>query len=87
MDHSPPESPEYLGAWLSDRLAEDADIHELGITVRVAGDAVFLSGVASTEERRDLLGAHAAELVPGYRVCNEVTVASYDAPVEQESLT
>jgi osmotically-inducible protein OsmY len=78
--------PEYLGGMLSERLAEDDDVHELGITVRVAGDAVFLSGVVSTEERRDLVGARAAELVPGYRVCNEVTVASYAAPVEQESL-
>lgn len=78
--------PEYLGGMLSERLAEDDDVHELGITVRVAGDAVFLSGVVSTEERRDLVGARAAELAPGYRVCNEVTVASYAAPAGQESL-
>ena len=84
MDHSPPGSPEYLGGWLSDRLAEEES--ELGITCRVAGDVVFLGGVVSTEERRVLVGDRAAELVPGYRVCNEVTVASYDAPVAQESL-
>lgn len=86
MDHSPPDSAEYLGGWLSDRLAESDDVHELGITVRVAGDAVFLTGVVSTEERRQHVGERAAVLVPGYRVCNEVTVASYGAPVEQESL-
>ena len=79
-----PESAEYLGGWLSDRLAEEES--ELGITCRVTGDAVFLSGVVSTEERRVLVGSRAAELVSGYRVCNEVTVASYDAPVAQESL-
>ena len=86
MDHGPPEQPEYLGGWLSDRLAEDDALHELGITVRVAGDAVFLSGVVSTDERRVLVGEHAAALVPGFRVHNEVTVASYGAPAAQESL-
>lgn len=86
MDHGPPREPEYLGGWLAEHLAEDSDIHELGITVRVAGQSVFLTGVASTEERRDLLGRRAGELVPGYRICNEVTVASYAAPDRQESL-
>lgn len=82
-----PEQPEYLGGWISERLAEDDDLHELGITVRVAGTSVFLTGVVGTESRRDLVGARAAELVPdGYRVCNEVTVASYAEPVALESL-
>ena len=48
-----PRQPEYLGGWLSERLAEDDDVHELGITVRVAGDAVFLTGVVSTEAALD----------------------------------
>ena len=86
MDHGPPDSPEYLGGWLSDRLAEDDDVHELGITVRVMGDAVYLAGIVSTEERRDLVGARAQALVPGYRVCNEVGIASYAEPVARESL-
>jgi osmotically-inducible protein OsmY len=86
MDHGPPESPEYLAGWLSDRLAEAGDVHELGITVRVAGDAVFLSGVVGTDVRRDLLGRRAGELVPGLRVCNEVTVAAYPEPTVTESL-
>lgn len=86
MDHGPPEQAEYLGGWLSDRLAEDDDVHELGITVRVAGDAVFLSGVVASDERRVLVGERAGALVPGYRVCNEVTVASFAAPEAQESL-
>ncbi|HVF06013.1 MAG TPA: BON domain-containing protein [Frankiaceae bacterium] len=81
-----PHSPEYLGGWLSEQLAEDGDIHELGVHVRVAGDVVFLSGVVSTEHRRDLVGERAAALVPGYRVCNEVTVACLDEPVSTESL-
>ncbi len=86
MDHGPPEQPEYLAGWLSDRLAEDGDLHELGITVRVAGDAVFLAGVVSTEERRDLVGRRAGELVPHLRVCNEVAVASLAEPVALEPL-
>jgi osmotically-inducible protein OsmY len=81
-----PTSPEYLGGWLAEHLAEDDDVHELGITVRVAGDSVFLSGVVSTEERRVLVGSRAATLVPGYRVCNEVTVMSYAAPAGLETL-
>ena len=82
-----PDRPEYLGGWISERLAEDDDLHELGITVRVAGTSVFLSGVVGTESRRALVGDRAAELVPdGYRVCNEVTVASYAEPEALESL-
>ena len=81
-----PDSPEYLVGWLSEHLAEDVDLHELGITVRVAGDAVFLSGVVGTEERRELVGRRAAELVPELRVCNEVSVADYAAPAGLESL-
>jgi hypothetical protein len=80
MDHGPPASPEYLAGWLADRLAEDDDVHELGITVRVTGDAVFLTGVVGTAERRDLVGARVAALAPELRVCNEVTVASYAEP-------
>lgn len=83
---TPPEQAEYLGGWISERLAEDDDVHELGITVRVAGQTVFLGGVVGTEERRALVGDRAAALVPGYRVCNEVTVASYAEPMAQESL-
>lgn len=83
---TPPEQAEYLGGWISERLAEDDDVHELGITVRVTGQTVFLGGVVGTEERRTLVGDRAAALVPGYRVCNEVTVASYAEPAAQESL-
>jgi osmotically-inducible protein OsmY len=86
MDHGPPASPEYLAGWLADRLAEDDDVHELGITVRVAGDKAFLNGVVGTEERRDLVGRRAAAYVPGLAIRNEVTVAACDAPRELESL-
>lgn len=87
MDHGAPQQAEYLAGWLSEHLAEDVDLHELGITVRVAGSSVFLSGVVGTEERRALVGERAAELVPTeYSVCNEVTVASYPEPIAVESL-
>jgi osmotically-inducible protein OsmY len=86
MDHGPPASPEYLAGWLADRLAEDDDVHELGITVRVAGGTAFLAGVVATEERRDLVGRRAAEHVPHLTVCNEVTVAAYEPPVALETL-
>lgn len=81
-----PASPEYLAGWLAEHLAEDGEVHELGITVRVAGDAVFLSGVVGTPERRERVGQRVAELVPALRVCNEVTVAAYAAPESLESL-
>ncbi|HEX8003454.1 MAG TPA: BON domain-containing protein [Mycobacteriales bacterium] len=81
-----PAQPEYLAGRLGERLAEDDDLHELGITVRVAGSSVFLSGVVGTEARRALVGERAASLLPDHTVCNEVTVASYAEPAEQESL-
>lgn len=81
-----PEQPEYLAGWIAEHLAEDGDVHELGINVRVAGPSVFLSGVVGTEQRRMLVGARAAELVPHLRVCNEISVALYPEPVGLESL-
>jgi osmotically-inducible protein OsmY len=86
VDHGPPESAEYLAGWLENRIAEDSDAHELGITVRVAGEAVFLSGVVTTDERREQVGTYAASLLPDRTVRNEVAVATYAEPVGQESL-
>jgi osmotically-inducible protein OsmY len=86
MDHGPPESPEYLAGWLSDRLAEDGEVHELGITVRVAGDLVFLTGVVGTEERRDRIGRRVGDHVPTLKVCNEIVVAAFPEPTVTESL-
>lgn len=87
MDHGPPASAEYLAGWLQDRLAEDGGLYELGITVRVAGDVVSLTGVVSTEERRDKVGAMAGSLVPDKTIRNEVTVTSNAEPAGRESLS
>jgi hypothetical protein len=84
MSERPP-TRDYLAAWLHDRLAEDGRINELGISVRLAGDSVVLTGVVTTPERRAMVASVAAELCPELAVRNEVVVGSYAEPSEAET--
>ena len=45
-------SDEYLAQHVRDALAEDPRVSELGISVTVAGDHVYLGGQVATNERR-----------------------------------
>ena len=77
------DNAEYVVGHLQDALAHDPRVNELGITVAVRGTRLFLSGTASTVERRDAVTLVAAELAPECEIVNEVAVAAYaevDAP-------
>ena len=77
------DNPEYVVGHLQDALAHDPRVNELGVTVAVCGQRLFLSGTVPTAERRDAVGVVAAELAPDCQVVNEIVVAAYpeaDAP-------
>lgn len=80
-----PASPEYLGGWLHDRLAEDG-LSELGINVKVTGDLVVLTGVVATPERRQWVEQAVSELVPDLRVRNDVIVSEFEEPTVPEAV-
>lgn len=80
-----PASPEYLGGWLHDRLAEDG-LSELGIGVKVTADLVVLTGVVATPERRDDVERAVRDLVPDLRVRNDVVVSEFDEPTVPEAV-
>ena len=68
------EPDEYLVARIQDAIACDERAGEQGIDVRVAGGRVFLHGTVASQERRDAIGAVAADHAQGLVVCNETTV-------------
>ena len=59
---------------------------ELGITVRVTPDMVFLTGDVGTAERKDAIGAAVAPLVEGRTVRNGITVVSLSEDDVEETL-
>jgi hypothetical protein len=80
-----PEEP-YLGAWLSDRLAHDDRVAKQDVDVRISGHKVVLGGIALTEARRASVGSVAAELLPGYEIVNEISVADLAEPTGSEMI-
>jgi hypothetical protein len=81
------EPPEYLGGHIHQTLAEDPRVSEQGITVTVTPGNIFLTGVVSTAERRDAISVVTSELAPEHRIHNQVSVAVFREPTEEEALS
>ena len=81
------EPAEYLSGHIHQTLAEDPRVSEQGISVTVTPGNVFLTGVVSTEERRKAISMVAAELAPDLRIHNQVSVAVFREPTEEEALS
>lgn len=81
------EAPEYLAGHIHQSLTEDERVSEQGISVTVTPGNVFLTGVVSTAERRDAISAVASELAPAHRIHNQVSVAVFREPTEEEALS
>jgi osmotically-inducible protein OsmY len=79
--------PHYLVEKAREALALDERVNELEIKVKIYGKRVFLTGVVSTQERRDSIDDVMHEVLPGYEVQNETTVGSFDRPAEEEQLS
>ena len=72
-----PVAPEYVIERVHQALAEDPDIHELGVQVAVAGDRVFLTGHVGTVERRQAITTVAQRVLPGHTIYNQTTVGAF----------
>jgi osmotically-inducible protein OsmY len=68
------DSPEYLAERVRQAVATDLRSTEQGVQVRVTDDELFLYGEVGSAERRDAVAEVAAEVVPGRRIHNDVTV-------------
>jgi hypothetical protein len=68
------EPEDYARQRLSEALAADARVAELGVQVRTVAGKVFLTGQVPTEERQRAVGVVAAEVLPDFEVHNETVV-------------
>ncbi|MFC9973823.1 BON domain-containing protein [Spirillospora sp. NPDC127200] len=74
---------EYLAAHIQERLA--SEVHELGITVDVRDDVVYLRGQVACEERCREIEVAARIAAEGRTVRNEVSVVPVrDAEGEEQ---
>lgn len=77
---------EYRIAHLEERLAR-SDLAELGMRIEARGDAVHITGTASTAaDRAAILRIAAAEL-PGVAVRADIALADVTAPEHSEELS
>jgi osmotically-inducible protein OsmY len=77
----------YLEGHLHQLLTEDPRVGEQGISVRVTGDDVFLSGLVASDERRDLISEVVAQNAGDHRVHNAITVLRCPEPTANEVIS
>ncbi|WP_316724296.1 BON domain-containing protein [Streptomyces sp. 11x1] len=82
----PPAHSEYRIAHLEERLAR-SDLAELGMRIEARGDAVHITGTASTAAVREAILRLAAEELPGVPVRADITLADVTAPDRPEELS
>ncbi|MGW1673985.1 BON domain-containing protein [Streptomyces sp. NPDC002324] len=70
---------EYRIAHLEERLAR-SDLAELGMRIEARGDAVHITGTASTAADRDTVLRIAAEELPGVALRADIALADVTAP-------
>jgi osmotically-inducible protein OsmY len=73
-------SAAYRSQRISDALAQDGRVGELGLEVHVSDDGVSVSGRVTTEARRSAVEAVVEEIVPGATVHNNVIVVLTGPP-------
>ncbi|MDT0569399.1 hypothetical protein RM704_18290 [Streptomyces sp. DSM 3412] len=82
----PPAHTEYRIAHLEERLAQSV-LAELGMRIEARGDAVHITGTASTAADREAILRLAAEELPGVPVRADITLADVTAPDRPEELS
>lgn len=87
MPHAPldPDAPvDYLVGHVEEALACDPRVSENGLHVTISAPRVFVDGTVSTHARFDAVEAVVLELLPGWTVCNQASVAD-DFPEPEAS--
>lgn len=77
---------EYRIAHVGERLAR-SDLAELGMRIEARGDAVHITGTASTAADRETILRIAAEELPGVAVRADIALADVTAPDHPEELS
>ena len=84
----PNEPVDYLVGHVEEALACDERVNEPGLHVTIQGRRVFVEGTVSTQTRFDAVGAVIGELLPGWSVVNQASVAGeFPESSEMESLS
>lgn len=84
-DHPEPEP--YVEAHLSDALATDPRVGELGIHVHLDGDLVSIDGVVPTAERKKAAEVVVRERLPDHVIVNHIIVEELTPAEEPENLS
>ena len=87
METHDEEPKSYLVAHVREALARDPRCNELNVDVAVAGRKVFLIGEVANAAHRDAAAEVVRELLPGYDVHNETTIAPIGEPEDAEELS
>ncbi|MGW0845940.1 BON domain-containing protein [Streptomyces sp. NPDC002787] len=77
---------EYRIAHLEERLAR-SDLAELGMRIEARGDAVHITGTASTAADRETILRIAAQELPGVPLRADIALADVTAPGRSEELS
>jgi hypothetical protein len=76
----PDEPVDYLVGHVEEALACDERVNEQGLHVTIQQHRVFVDGTVSTRARFDAVAIVVNELLPGWTVCNQATVADFPEP-------
>jgi hypothetical protein len=78
---------QYVVARVRDALAHDDRVAALDLQVRIVGSDLFLTGMVSSEPRRDAAEAVVRAEVPELIVHNQLAVLPVDAPIGHEDIS
>lgn len=82
------EPVDYLVGHVEEALACDDRVNEPGLHVTIKGRRVFVDGTVSTQARFAAVAEVVAELLPGWTLVNQSTVAhDFPEPSEMEALS
>jgi osmotically-inducible protein OsmY len=71
----------YIAEHVREELLRDPRVGELDVHLEIEGEVVFVRGNVSTPDRCAALDEVLAELLPGFKIRNEATVAVFpEAP-------
>ena len=79
--------PHYLVQRVKEALAHDGRVNELELKVKIYGQKVFVTGTVPTPERRDAVDEVLREVLPGFEIHNETTIATLEEPTQVETLS
>ena len=74
----------YDAEHIREQLIADPRVNALDVQVELSGGALVVTGNASSEERRTVIGQVVAELAPGIDVRNDVSLVKFTEPTGQE---